>query len=96
MPKLDRIAAYLLEHPDTRVIIEGHTCYIGTDEYNMALGWHRAEAVKNYLVQKGVDPRRIETISYGETRPKYDNSREVTRRFNRRAWFVLRVEKQPQ
>jgi outer membrane protein OmpA-like peptidoglycan-associated protein len=56
----------------------------------MALGLHRAEAIKDYLVSKGIDANRIEVISYGETQPKYDNSQEITRRFNRRGWFVIR------
>lgn len=93
IPKLDAIAQYLIEHPDIDITIEGHTCYIGTEEYNMALGTHRAEAVKNYLISKGVQQERIKTISYGETMPKYDNSKEETRRFNRRAWFIEIKEK---
>lgn len=92
LPKLDKMVQYLKEHPDEGVVIEGHTCYIGTEEYNMALGLHRAEAVKQYLIDHGIDPARIEVISYGESKPKYDNSREITRRFNRRVWFVLKQE----
>jgi outer membrane protein OmpA-like peptidoglycan-associated protein len=88
--KLDKLVQYLRDHPDVNVVVEGHTCYIGTDEYNMALGLHRAEAIKDYLVSKGIDANRIEVISYGETQPKYDNSQEITRRFNRRGWFVIR------
>lgn len=91
--KLDDMVKYLQEHPDIPVTIEGHTCYIGTEEYNMALGLHRAEAVRQYLIDHGIAADRIETISYGETQAKYDNSREVTRRFNRRAWFVIKEEK---
>jgi len=93
--KLDKLAQYLKDHPDVNIVVEGHTCYIGTDEYNMALGFHRAEAVKQYLVSKGIDAARIETVSYGETQPKYDNAQEVTRRFNRRAWFVVREKPKP-
>ncbi len=92
--KLDVIAQYLIEHSDINITIEGHTCYIGTEEYNMALGAHRAEAVKNYLISKGVHEERIKIISYGETQPKYNNSKEETRRFNRRAWFIEIKEKQ--
>ena len=94
--KLDEMVKFLTEHPDVPVTIEGHTCYIGTEEYNMALGLHRAEAVRQYLIDHGIAADRIETISYGENRPKYDNSREITRRFNRRAWFVIKEEKKPE
>ena len=94
--KLDKIIQWLKDNPDATVVIEGHTCYIGTEEYNMALGLHRAEAVKQYFVEHGISEARMKTISYGETRPKYDNSREVTRRFNRRAWFVVKGVKKEQ
>ena len=73
------------ETPTLRVEIEGHTCNIGTAEYNLALGDRRADAVKDYLVSRGVTADRLRTVSYGEERPKYDNAREETRRLNRRA-----------
>ena len=74
-----------------RVEIEGHTCSIGTAEYNLALGDRRANAVKDYLVSRGVTADRLRTVSYGEERPKYDNSREETRRLNRRAALVVNL-----
>ncbi len=54
--------------------IEGHTCNIGTAEYNLALGDRRANAVRDYLVSRGVTADRLRTVSYGEERPKYDNA----------------------
>lgn len=87
--KLDSVATYMTDHPDINVTVEGHCCYIGTDEYNLALGQHRADAIKDYLVGKGIADARLRTISYGESRPKYDNSKEITRRFNRRGFFVV-------
>ncbi len=75
----------LKERKDVKIIIEGHTCNIGTNAYNLALGEKRAQAVKDFMVSNGIEPSRIETISYGEERPAYDNSAEETRRFNRRA-----------
>ena len=79
------------ENADVRVEIEGHTCNIGTAEYNLALGERRANSVRDYLVSRGISAERFRTVSYGEERPKYDNSREETRRLNRRAALVVRL-----
>ena len=75
-----------------RLTIEGHTCNIGTAEYNLALGERRANAVRDYLASNGIAAGRLQTVSYGEERPKYDNSREETRRMNRRAAMVVRLQ----
>ena len=88
---LDEAVAALRESPALRVEIEGHTCSIGTAEYNLALGDRRATAVKEYLLSRGVTADRLRTVSYGEERPKYDNSREETRRLNRRAALVVNL-----
>jgi peptidoglycan-associated lipoprotein len=88
---LDEAVAVLQKNPDVRVEIEGHTCNIGTAEYNMALGERRAHSVRDYLVSRGINANRFSTVSYGEERPKYDNSREETRRMNRRAALVVRL-----
>jgi OOP family OmpA-OmpF porin len=88
---LDEAVAVLQRNPDVRVEIEGHTCNIGTAEYNMALGERRANSVKDYLVSRGIAPSRFSTVSYGEERPKYDNAREETRRLNRRAALTVRL-----
>lgn len=87
--KLDSVATNMTDHPQLKVTIEGHCCYIGTEEYNLALGQNRADAIRDYLVAKGISADRLRTISYGESRPKYDNSKEITRRFNRRGFFVV-------
>ena len=73
--------------------IEGNTCNIGTAEYNLALGERRANVVRDYLVSRGISASRLRTVSYGEERPKYDNEREETRRLNRRAVLVVRLER---
>ena len=88
---LDEAIAALKENATLRVEIEGHTCSIGTAEYNLALGDRRANAVKDYLVSRGVTADRLRTVSYGEEKPKYDNSREETRRLNRRAALVVNL-----
>jgi outer membrane protein OmpA-like peptidoglycan-associated protein len=89
---LDDAIAALTQDPTLRVTIEGHTCSIGTAEYNLALGDRRATAVRDYLVSRGVSAARLQTISFGEERPKYDNAREETRRLNRRAALVVRLQ----
>jgi peptidoglycan-associated lipoprotein len=89
---LDEAVRSLQDNPNLKITIEGHTCNIGTAEYNLALGERRANAVREYLVSRGVTADRLQTVSYGEERPKYDNSREETRRLNRRAALVVRVQ----
>jgi outer membrane protein OmpA-like peptidoglycan-associated protein len=89
---LDDAVAKLQANPDKNIVIEGHTCSIGTNEYNLALGSRRASSVRDYLLSRGVAVNRMETRSYGEERPKYDNAREETRRLNRRAALVVRVQ----
>ena len=89
---LDDAVARLQANPDKNIIIEGHTCSIGTAEYNLALGDRRANSVKQYLMSRGVPANRLETRSYGEERPKFDNAREETRRLNRRAALVVKVQ----
>ena len=90
---LDEAVAAMKQDPMLRLQLEGHTCNIGTAEYNLALGDRRANAVRDYLLNRGVAAARLSTISYGEERPKYDNAREETRRLNRRAAFVVNLQK---
>ncbi|MDO9454124.1 MAG: OmpA family protein [Stagnimonas sp.] len=68
-----------------RVNIAGHTDWIGSEGYNQALSERRANAVRSYLVKKGVDASRIHTFAYGETTPKADNQSAEGRALNRRA-----------
>jgi outer membrane protein OmpA-like peptidoglycan-associated protein len=89
---LDEAVTKLQANPDRNIVIEGHTCSIGTAEYNLALGERRAASVREYLISRGVPAGRLETRSYGEERPKFDNAREETRRLNRRAALVVRVQ----
>jgi outer membrane protein OmpA-like peptidoglycan-associated protein len=89
---LDDAINAMRANPGLRLTIEGHTCNIGTAEYNLALGERRAKAVRDYLVSRGVAADRLNTVSFGEEQPKYDNSREETRRLNRRAALVVRLQ----
>jgi len=81
----------LRANPTLRIRIEGHTCSIGTAEYNLALGDRRARSVMDYLVSNGIAANRLTTVSFGEENPKYDNSREETRRLNRRAAMTMQI-----
>jgi outer membrane protein OmpA-like peptidoglycan-associated protein len=88
---LDEAVAALRDDANLRIEVEGHTCNIGTAEYNLALGDRRANAVREYLVSRGVAADRLRSVSYGEERPKYENAREETRRLNRRAALTVNV-----
>ena len=90
---LDEAIKTLQQNADLRIEVEGHTCNIGTSEYNLALGERRANAVREYLTSRGVGADRLRAVSYGEERPKHDNAREETRRLNRRAALVVRLQR---
>jgi outer membrane protein OmpA-like peptidoglycan-associated protein len=90
---LEQAVAAMKEDATRRLTLEGHTCSIGTNEYNLALGERRSNAVRDYLTQNGVAATRLQSVSYGEEKPKHDNSREETRRLNRRAALVVRLDR---
>ena len=89
---LEQALAAMKENPTLRLTLEGHTCSIGTAEYNLALGERRSNAVRDYLTSNGIAATRVTSVSYGEERPKHDNAREETRRLNRRAALVVRLD----
>jgi outer membrane protein OmpA-like peptidoglycan-associated protein len=91
--KLRVVATALKEDPSLVVAIEGRTCSLGTASYNLALGSRRANAVKEYLVSAGVPAERLLTVSQGERDAEYDNSREETRRLNRRVALVPKAQR---
>lgn len=66
---LDGQARWLASFSNLNVTVEGHADERGTREYNLALGDRRATSVRNYLISMGVDPRRIQTISFGKEQP---------------------------
>ena len=87
---LDEKASYLREHPEVRVLIEGHCDDRGTNENNLALGDRRANSAKNYLVKSGVLESRLTTISYGEEQPLCTEQTESCWWRNRRDHFQIR------
>jgi peptidoglycan-associated lipoprotein len=82
-------AQWLQRNPAVRVTLEGHADERGTRDYNLALGERRANAAKNYLASLGIDPSRIQVISYGKERPAELGSNEAAWAKNRRAVTVV-------
>lgn len=76
-------AQWLSSYPDVIAVIGGHADERGTREYNLALGARRADAVRDFLISQGVDPRRLTTVSYGKERP-------IDGRSNEEAWALNR------
>jgi len=86
---LEKLAGWMKKAEMGKIQIEGHTCDIGTNEYNLALGERRANSARTYLEGLGVSSSRISTISYGEERPLVPNTDEANRSKNRRDEFVM-------
>lgn len=86
---LELQAAWLRKFPQRTLIIEGHADERGTREYNLALGERRANSARDYLVSLGIDPARVQIISYGEERPVALGQNEEAWALNRRAVTVI-------
>src|ERR1019366_225818 len=78
-------AKYLSEHPDRKVRVEGNCDERGSNEYNLALGQRRADSVKQMLVLGGAKASQIETVSYGEEKPRCTDHNEACWKQNRRS-----------
>ncbi len=72
------------------IVIEGHTDETGSEDYNLALGERRAEAVRKYLFNLGVPAQQMQIVSYGESRPAVQGTGEAVWRLNRRAAIISR------
>jgi len=88
---LEANARWLVAHPGTLVLIEGHADERGTNEYNLALGETRARVTREQLVARGVAAARITLVSYGEERPQCHQSTEACWAQNRRAHFLVKT-----
>jgi len=86
---LEAVVDQLQRNPGGRVRIEGHTCSLGSEEYNRALSLRRAEAVGRILVGYGIAPDRIQAVGFGEARPVAPNDTRDGRAMNRRVELVL-------
>lgn len=82
-------AAFLAQHPNMKILVEGHCDDRGSEEYNLALGTNRAESVKQSLVQQGVSAGQISTISYGKEKPFCTEENERCWQQNRVGHFVF-------
>ena len=83
-PDLKLMAQMFAKYPDTRLIITGHTDAKGSEQHNFKLSERRAQSVRNFLVDQGVVPSRINTMGYGELRPVASNDTAEGRRLNNR------------
>jgi len=86
---LEKNAEILKSHPDVKTVIEGHCDERGTAEYNLALGEKRALSARKYLIDLGISPERLSTISYGKERPLDPGSNEEAWSKNRRDEFKV-------
>lgn len=82
---LERQAAWMRRYNTVRILISGNCDERGTREYNLALGARRANAARDYLISLGIEPSRIETVSYGKERPLDPRSSEEAWAVNRNA-----------
>ena len=89
---LDNIAKIMNENDDFNFIIEGHTDNTGVAEHNLQLSQERADAIKAYLIRKGVKAKRLEAKGYGQTRPIESNDTERGREINRRVEINIAKE----
>lgn len=86
---LEKKLPVLQANPGLKFRVEGHCDDRGSDEYNIALGRRRAEAVKRFLTDRGIDASRIETVSFGRERPALQGDSEDARARNRRDEFQI-------
>ncbi len=87
---VDESNAYLEQNLQARLSITGHTDAIGTDEYNQALGYRRAQSVQHYFERKGLLTNRISIESMGEKEPAADNNTQAGRANNRRTVITIK------
>lgn len=84
-----QIAALLEESPNLNIVLEGHTDYIGGDQYNESLGMDRAEAVRVELVAQGIPAERVSTVTFGKSKPVFAEEQDWARAVNRRVEIRL-------
>ena len=86
---LDNLNDMLVKYPDTNVEIQGHTDNTGTSDGNLKLSQKRADAVKSYLLLKGIASERLTSKGYGQDDPKYSNDTEDGKAQNRNVQFLI-------
>ena len=91
-PELNRIMDVMNEYPSIKILIAGHTDNVGNDGFNTQLSLNRAQAVKDYLISKSIDAKRLIVKGYGKKKPLADNNSDEGRQKNRRVEFTI-IEK---
>ena len=104
--EINTMARFMAEHPELKLLLEGHASQVGTAPYNLALSKRRAEVAREALIKAGIESRRLEIIGFGETQPLLMGEGEQAAAANRRVvgaltsmtegvrlrWNVYRVE----
>jgi outer membrane protein OmpA-like peptidoglycan-associated protein len=90
---VDRLATVLKEDASRKVLIEGHTDNVGSDDYNQGLSERRAQAVQAALFERGVAAGQISTVGKGESTPVASNDSPVGRQQNRRVELVFQEDR---
>ena len=90
--RVRQIAQLLETIPSLQIVVEGHTDYKGSDDYNMKLGERRADSVISELVSLGIPAERLSPISYGEGKPIFTEEEDWARAVNRRVQFTVGAE----
>ena len=86
---LDNIAGFMIENPDTKIVINGYSDSSGPYSYNVTISKHRADSVKSYLLAKKIAPERIKSFGLGPEKPLYSNKTFEGRKLNRRVEIML-------
>ncbi|KTT50188.1 membrane protein [Pseudomonas oryzihabitans] len=92
---VQKLADYLKQNPERKVIVEGYTDNVGSDAYNLQLSERRAQAIQTALISAGVDPSRIQTRGYGKNFPVASNSNASDRALNRRVEVTISNDANP-
>ena len=92
-PRLDKLAEFLRQYPDRRLLVEGYTDSVGSASYNLDLSRRRAQAVQTALTQRGIDISRITAQGYGKDYPVANNATAEGRAMNRRVEVIIADDK---
>jgi peptidoglycan-associated lipoprotein len=88
--KIDKVAEYLKGNPNDKMVVEGYCDWRGTTEYNLALGDRRANGVKQRLLDDGVDPARVQTLSHGDLLATENASESIMKKDRKGAFVVIK------
>jgi peptidoglycan-associated lipoprotein len=91
--KVEKAGQYLLDHPDRVMNVDGHCDERGSNEYNLSLGEQRAQSVRKFLLDLGIDGSRIQTRSFGKEKPLDPGHNEAAWAKNRRGEFTVYIKK---